>query len=332
MLTSDRERYLGDILTTDGRIDQNIIERYNKGVGKVNEIMGMLQEVSFGPHYFQMAILFRNTILLSSMLCNAEVLYGITQAHVEKLEQADRIFFRRLFEVPNCTAIEAFHLETSTIPVRFLLIKKRLHYYWNILQREDEELVKKVYCSQKSFSVKNDWFLQVKADLDECQIDLSECEIAYMRKYAFNKLVNEKINLIAAQYLIGLKERHSKSLYLKYSTEMQPYLRNENLTIQNKKLMFKIKNRLIDVKINFKKKYNNNLECRLCSYPEESQAHLMKCSEIIEDEEVKTAIGNYSYEDLFSCDLRTQTHLIKAWQLLIKIRKIKMKKAMHNDN
>ena len=64
---------------TDGRIDQNIIEGYNKGVGKVNEIMGMLQEVSFGPHYFQMAILFRNTILLSSMLCNAEV-YGITQA------------------------------------------------------------------------------------------------------------------------------------------------------------------------------------------------------------------------------------------------------------
>ena len=78
--------------------------------------------------------------------------------------------------------------------------------------------------------------------------------------------------------------------------------------------------------------YNNNLECRLCSYPEESQAHLMKCSEIIEDEEVKNAIGNYSYEDLFSCDLRTQTHLIKAWQLLIKVRKIKMKKAINNDN
>ena len=124
MLTSDRERYLGDILTTDGRIDQNIIERYNKGVGKVNEIMGVLQEVSFGPHYFLMAILFRNSILISSMLCNAEVLYGITQAHIDKLEQADRIFLRRLFEVPNCTAIEAFHLETSTIPVRFCLSRK----------------------------------------------------------------------------------------------------------------------------------------------------------------------------------------------------------------
>ena len=93
MLTSDREKYLGDILTTDGRIDQNITDRYNKGMGKTNEIMSMLQEVSFGPHYFQMAILFRESILLSSMLGCSEVLYGITKTHIEKQEQADRVFF-----------------------------------------------------------------------------------------------------------------------------------------------------------------------------------------------------------------------------------------------
>jgi hypothetical protein len=85
MLTSDREKYLGDILTTDGRIDQNIIDRYNKGMGKINEIMSILQEVSFGPHYFQMAILFRESILLSSMLSSSEVLYGISKTHIEKL-------------------------------------------------------------------------------------------------------------------------------------------------------------------------------------------------------------------------------------------------------
>ena len=129
MLTSDREKYLGDILTTDGRIDQNIIDGYNKGMGKTNEIISILQEVSFGPHYFQMAILFRESILLSSMLGSSEVLYGITKTHIEKLEQADRIFFRRLFEVSNCTTIESFYLETSTIPIRFLLMKKRIFYY-----------------------------------------------------------------------------------------------------------------------------------------------------------------------------------------------------------
>ena len=153
------------MITTDGRIDQNIDDRYNKGIGKVNEIMSMLQEVSFGPHYFQMAMLFRSSILLSSILCNAEVLYGVTKSHLEKLEQADRTFFRRLFEVPNCTTIEAFHLETSTIPIRYLLMKKRLNYYWDILQLDESELVKKVFNGQRTLSVKNDWFLQIQKDL-----------------------------------------------------------------------------------------------------------------------------------------------------------------------
>ena len=218
-----------------------------------------------------MALLFRRSILLSSMLCNVEVLYGVTKAHIEKLEQADRIFFRRLFEVPNCTAIEAFHLETSTIPVRFLVMKKRLNYYWNILQMDESELVKKVYNGQRSMSVKNNWFLNIKSDSEECDINLSESEIRSMKQHSFSKLVKEKISSVSAQYLINLRGKHTKSVNLKYSEEMQPYLRNEELSIQNKKLMFRIKNRLIDVNTNFKRKYKNNLECRLCSAPEKSQ-------------------------------------------------------------
>ena len=84
---------------------------------------------------------------------------------------------------------------------------------------------------------------------------------------------------------------------------------------------------MIDVKINFKKKYKDKLECRLCSFPEESQAHQFECNEIIIDEEVKSAIGSYSYEDIFSSDIKTQTHLIKTWQLIINVRKMKQKKA-----
>ena len=83
---------LGDILSTSGKIDENIKARCNKGLGKVNKIMGILQEVSYGPHYFQMAISFRNSILINSMLCSSEALYGITNKHIEKLEKVDRIF------------------------------------------------------------------------------------------------------------------------------------------------------------------------------------------------------------------------------------------------
>ena len=106
-------------------------------------------------------------------------------------------------------------------------MKKRLFYFWDILQKDENELVKKVFNSQKSFSVKNDWVLQVQSDLDECDVQLNDCEIATMKRSSFTKLINEKINLLSAQYLIGLREKHSKSDNLKYSAEMQSYLCNE---------------------------------------------------------------------------------------------------------
>lgn len=210
-------------------------------------------------------------------------------------------------------------------------MKKRLNYYWDILQLDESELVKKVFNGQRTLSVKNDWFLQIQKDLEDCDINLSESEIRGMKQSAFSKLIKQKISLISAQYLISLREKHSKSVNLKYSEQMQPYLRNEELSIQNKKLMFRIRNRLIDVKTNFKTKYNNNLECRLCAAPEESQSHLVECSEIVNNEEVKKALCSYKYSDIFSSELKIQTKLVKAWQLIMKTRKIKLKKMLAKD-
>ena len=107
---------------------------------------------------------------------------------------------------------------------------------------------------------------------------------------------------------------------------MQPYLRCEKLTIEEKRLFFRIKNRLIDVKCNYKKKFGNQLECRLCGAPEESQAHLVDCIEILSDDKVKKALESFVYEDIFSTNLNTQIHLIKTWRNLLNIRKIKMSK------
>ena len=91
MLTSNRERYLGDILTTDCKINSNIEERYNKGIGIVNQISSILKEISFGHNYFEM---FRQSMLVNSILCNSEVLYGLNKSHIEKLESVDTYLWR----------------------------------------------------------------------------------------------------------------------------------------------------------------------------------------------------------------------------------------------
>ena len=56
MLTSNREKYLGDIISSDCKINANVEERYNKGIGIANQILSLLKEISFGEHYFEMAV------------------------------------------------------------------------------------------------------------------------------------------------------------------------------------------------------------------------------------------------------------------------------------
>ena len=147
-----------------------------------------------------------------------------------------------------------------------------------------------------------------------------------MKKGSFKKLVDEKIQLVSATYLINLKDKHSKSEQLKYSTEIQPYLKNDELSIEDKKLMFRLKNRLIDVKINYRKKYKDNLQCRLCNSSEESQPHLVVCPELMIDNKLREAFENYCYDDIFSNDEKKQTHLIRSWKILLNNWRIKLKK------
>ena len=84
MKTTNRERYLGDVLTTNCKVDDNVHDRISKGMGYANEILSILKEVSFGYHFFEMALQFRNAKLINGMLCSIEALYGLKNSHLEQ--------------------------------------------------------------------------------------------------------------------------------------------------------------------------------------------------------------------------------------------------------
>ena len=65
MKRSNSEKYLGDILSNNGKIDENIEARYQKGIGVNNTIFSLLQEISFGEFYFEMGTLFRSSMLIT---------------------------------------------------------------------------------------------------------------------------------------------------------------------------------------------------------------------------------------------------------------------------
>ena len=63
---------------------------------------------------------------------------------------------------------------------------------------------------------------------------------------------------------------------------MQRYLKPNNLKIKKDEAqtIFKMRSRVTEVKTNYKGKYDT-FECDLCKIEEESQEHILKCTEIL---------------------------------------------------
>ena len=64
MNRSSQEKYLGDILQDNGKLDKTIEDRVAKGYGKVSEILAILSEVPLGKYRVQMGLHLRQAMFI----------------------------------------------------------------------------------------------------------------------------------------------------------------------------------------------------------------------------------------------------------------------------
>ena len=98
-----------------------------------------------------------------------------------------------------------------------------------------------------------------------------------MSKAKFKAIVKEGNRETARNYLIDMKNSHSKSKGLDNSYQLQPYLQCDSLSLQEKQLLFKFRTFTYEVKNNYKYKYKSDLTCHNCTETD-SQEHLLDCS------------------------------------------------------
>ena len=85
----DKLTYVGDILTDSVNNDKNIENRVNKGIGSVSETVATLRQISLGHFHFEIALIFRESLILSRILFSCEIWYKITKAQIRKLSEVD---------------------------------------------------------------------------------------------------------------------------------------------------------------------------------------------------------------------------------------------------
>ena len=73
------EKYVGDIVSCDGKHNKNIASRRSKGIGMCNEIISILDSLCLGPFFFQVSLMLRQTMLISVLLFNSETWLRLTK-------------------------------------------------------------------------------------------------------------------------------------------------------------------------------------------------------------------------------------------------------------
>ena len=313
---SDAEKYLGDIIsnTVENCNNRNIKSRKGKGIGITAHIMTIMNNVSLGMFYFEIAAVLRESLLINGMLFNTESWYGVTSDHTKELEKVDKLLLRRIFNTPFSTPTESLYLELGVIPLRYVIIGRRLMYLHYLLNLDEHEMLSKFFQAQLNQPGKNDWTETIQKDLLEMKINMSFHEIQQISYDEFKIVVKEKYTAVAFKSLMGEKNCHSKLGNLSYAKlEMQAYLRDGILNYKEARLVFSFRTRMIDVGCNYKNK--GSLLCPLCRGACDDQKHLLNCPKIHTKE-----IPNVNYDDIFGDDTSKMKAVLRELSDAMQIR------------
>ena len=180
MKSVNHATYLGDVLSNNGTIDETISQRYNKAVGIITQISSILSSVSLGNFHFDIALVLRDALFINSILVNSEVWHNVKLKHIQSLEKSDLHLMKTMLNSHSKTATEAYYIELAKYPLRFTISKRRLMYLWHILHRDSNELIVKIYQTQRYNENRGDWVQNINEEKLRYEIHETDEEISKM--------------------------------------------------------------------------------------------------------------------------------------------------------
>ena len=224
----------------------------------------------------------------------------------EKLEELQDMFLKLVLKTPGSTPKPALKFETGTMPMKYRIYERKLLFANRILRSEGESLAKEVLCKQDELQ----WPGLAKEVKDICvELDLPNIMKENIPTLQWKKAVKEACNIAATKELKKSMEDMSKVKHLvNEDFERKDYIKKNN--IYEARTMFKLRSKMVEVKMNYKSDPRNSKElwrCDSCkSGALESQTHVLYCT---------------AYSDLrIGKNLEDMDHLVKYFSDVMAIR------------
>ena len=231
---------------------------------------------------------------------NSEAWSDITEKDIGDIEKIDEYLLRSLLKGHSKGPLEMLHLETGTLPVKYIISSRRLLYHHNIISRNESELIHRVYSAQKMNPIKQDWYKLLQNDFDLIGGRIDDAKIKSMKKYKYKKHIKKEIRKAAFDFLQEKKNGHSKVQDIVFDKlRPQNYIKSDKFSNDNVSLLFRLRSRTTNVKCNFKTQFKGNLKCSSGCLEEETQQHILQCKPLLDKIEENQEVATVVYEDIF---------------------------------
>ena len=267
-------------MSASGSMRPCIEDRRNQGWAKLAEISAILSELP-DIRRVDIGLKLRETKLHNGILYNSEAWSNILEKDVERIEQVDVAAMKELVAGHSKCSRAFYYLEFGTLMLRHKIMIRRLIYHHHVLTREDNELISRIYEKQKENPTKGDWILTLRRDFEFLGQAIDEDQIKCTPKHEYKKFIKKQVETSAFASYLQLKEKSKKKMKdLTYkSLSIQPYLNSNNFTKSEKNLLFSLRSKCYNAKMNFKKLYRGDLKCVFKCNEEETQFHIFQACE-----------------------------------------------------
>ena len=300
------QKYLGFTISSTGNNMANISVIRNKSIGTIRQIFDKLKSLKLGKYYFEVGILFQKVMLRSSILYACEVYYNLKECEIRHLERIEETYMRKLVETTKGCPINQLYLELGQTPARFDIIKQRLFFLKYVLDEDQDSLTYKVLLLQVEKPARFDWVSTCKADLKKLNIEMNFEDIRKEPSKSFKQLVRKKCQKIAFEYLMSKRGTKGSEITYKEIQTSEYLMPNNELSIDEKRKIFAIRNKMLNIPSNFVTREKNESKC-ICN-EQETMRHIYECDLLNEEK------ADVKFEHIYEENILKQKKILKRME------------------
>ena len=241
-----------------------------------------MNERPYGKHFFKAAKLMREAILINGLLSNSESWINVSKKDLEDLERPDMLLQRKILTTTGNPSKCFIQLELGIIPVKFVIMQKRLNFLHYILHEDIDSMIRQVFVTQRGDSKKGDFKDLTDKDRISLDIEYTDNDIEGITKQSWTKYVKNKIEVAAFNELSNENSTKEKTKSIQFEDmKISKYL-ELNMRTSLSRLIFSVRSKTIDIKEYQSWKYEND-KCVRCHTFTETMSHFVTCSSYLNE-------------------------------------------------